>query len=111
MYKWGSYETRLELLRGLMDTDGCVRQDERSETVFATSSPSLADDVVFVVRSLGGTATKRVTGKGTYTHPVHGERPAAPHWHVTIALGPDTNPFRLERKRERWNRVKEPSRR
>ena len=111
MYKWGSHEARLEVLRGLMDTDGCVRRGERSETIFATSSPSLADDVVFLVRSLGGTATKRASGKGTYIHPMRGERPAAPHWHVQIALGPDTNPFRLERKREQWNRVKEPSRR
>jgi ATP-dependent Zn protease len=30
---------------------------------------------------------------------------------VRLALGPDCNPFRLERKQDRWNRVWEPSRR
>ena len=110
-YKYASQSTRLEVLRGLMDTDGYVRPDERSEVVFATSSPTLADDVVFLVRSLGGTAKKRRTGSDTYRHPVQGERPAAPGWHVTIALSPDCIPFRLERKRDSWNRLREPSRR
>jgi ATP-dependent Zn protease len=111
VYKYASARTRLEVLRGLMDTDGHIRQDERSEAVFATSSPSLADDVVFLVQSLGGTATKRRVGTGSYRHPVHGDRPAAPGWHVQVALGPDCNPFRLERKREHWTRVWGPSRR
>jgi ATP-dependent Zn protease len=109
IYKYASSETRLEVLRGLMDTDGYVRQDERSEAVFATSSPALAGDVVFLARSLGGTATKRRIG--TYRHPVHGERPAAPGWQVSVALGPDTNPFRLDRKSDCWTRAWEPSRR
>ena len=43
---------RLDLLRGLLDTDGWV---ERFGTIrFATSSRRLADDVVELVRSLGG---------------------------------------------------------
>jgi ATP-dependent Zn protease len=108
-YKFASSATRLEVLRGLMDTDG--RQDERSEAVFATSSPALADDVVFLVRSLGGTATKRSIGNGSYRHPVHGERPAAPGWQVQVALGPDCNPFRLARKARHWTRAWQPSRR
>jgi ATP-dependent Zn protease len=110
-YKYASASTRLEVLRGLMDTDGYVRQDERSEAIFASSSDALADDVIFLVRSLGGTATKRPVGNGTYQHPVHGERPAAQGWQVQVALGPDTNPFRLSRKRDNWTRAWEPSRR
>src|SRR5439155_9410008 len=97
VYKYASSATRLDVLRGLMDTDGYVRNDERSEAVFATSSPALADDIVFLVRSLGGTATKKRRGRETYRHPVHGERPAAPGWQVQVALGPDCNPFRLAR--------------
>jgi len=111
VYKYASSTARLEVLRGLMDTDGYVRQDERSEAVFATSSPALADDVIFLVRSLGGIATKRRIGTDTYAHPVHGQRPAAPAWQVQVALGADTNPFRLARKREQWTRAWEPSRR
>ena len=44
---------RLELLRGLLDTDGRVEQ--RSGSVrFSTASRQLADDVAELVRSLGG---------------------------------------------------------
>jgi len=45
-------ECRLDLLRGLLDTDGWV---ERWGTIrYATSSPQLACDVTELVRSLGG---------------------------------------------------------
>lgn len=51
-YLDGSREQRLDLLRGLLDTDGWV---ERWGTIrFATSSRRLADDVVELARSLGG---------------------------------------------------------
>jgi replicative DNA helicase len=47
-----SRHDRLDLLRGLLDTDGWV---ERWGTIrYATSSRRLADDVVELVRSLGG---------------------------------------------------------
>jgi replicative DNA helicase len=47
-----SRDDRLDLLRGLLDTDGWV---ERFGTIrYATSSRRLADDVVELVRSLGG---------------------------------------------------------
>lgn len=45
---------RLDLLRGLMDTDGFIDIDSTCE--FATTSPCLAKDVVWLVRSLGGRA-------------------------------------------------------
>jgi replicative DNA helicase len=52
VYLDASRGARLDLLRGLLDTDGWV---ERFGTVrFATSSAKLAADVVELVRSLGG---------------------------------------------------------
>jgi replicative DNA helicase len=51
-YLDASRSSRLDLLRGLLDTEGRV---ERFGTVrFATSSPRLATDVTELVRSLGG---------------------------------------------------------
>jgi replicative DNA helicase len=48
---------RLDLLRGLLDTDGWV---ERWGTIrYATTSPQLADDVAELVRSLGGWCSVR----------------------------------------------------
>ena len=49
-----SYEQRLWLLRGLMDTDGSATEHY---CVFATISKQLADDVCELVHSLGGYAS------------------------------------------------------
>lgn len=50
-YLENSREVRLELLRGLMDTDGCCTKEH--EVFFSTSSLTLANDFVKLVRSLG----------------------------------------------------------
>lgn len=50
-----SIEQRLQLLRGLMDTDGDVSIDGYA-TTFNTSSFKLKDAVVWLIQSLGGTA-------------------------------------------------------
>ena len=44
-------ENRLELLRGLMDTDGCIRKS--GSFTYSTISNQLKDDVVFLANSLG----------------------------------------------------------
>lgn len=52
-YLYTSIENRVELLRGLFDTDGY--NDERSYRVeYSTVSEQLAKDVTFLVKSLGG---------------------------------------------------------
>jgi RecA/RadA recombinase len=56
LYLLGSIAERTSLLRGLMDTDGSVT-NEGGAVDFSTSSPRLAKDVTFLVRSLGGRAT------------------------------------------------------
>ena len=53
----GSVQQRLSLLQGLMDTDGCVQKS--GSLSFATCSPKLAEDVQYLVRSLGGIACIR----------------------------------------------------
>lgn len=50
-YLYGSYEQRLWLLRGLMDTDGSA---SKSYCTYATISEHLANDVCELVHSLGG---------------------------------------------------------
>jgi len=51
-YMRSSIADRLQLLRGLMDTDGTA--DKKGHCYFYTNSPMLANNVVELVRSLGG---------------------------------------------------------
>lgn len=67
-YKTAEIEQRKELLKGLMDTDGTVFNGRNSSTSeYNTTSKKLADDVVELVRSLGGKAwIKKTIKRGKY---------------------------------------------
>lgn len=54
-YLNSSFDQRLELLRGLMDTDGSV--GNRNRLTYSTTSNKLADDLIYLVKSLGGSVT------------------------------------------------------
>lgn len=55
-YLYSSIEDRLELLRGLMDTDGSCSKN--GVITFSTTTPQLAEDFYFLCRSLGINLTK-----------------------------------------------------
>lgn len=50
IYKYNSRHSRIELLRGLLDTDGHI---DHGNPVFTSVSERLIDDVIEVSRSLG----------------------------------------------------------
>lgn len=54
-YKYSDIDTRYDLVKGLMDTDGTV--DKRGHISFTTISRQLSDDITFVLRSLGAVVT------------------------------------------------------
>jgi phosphate starvation-inducible PhoH-like protein len=60
-YLWNAPDVRLAVLQGLLDTDGgAVAQEGRTCRIqYTTTSPQLRDDVLFLVRSLGGVARWR----------------------------------------------------
>jgi uncharacterized Rossmann fold enzyme len=68
-YLYASPPERVELLQGLMDTDGEVRRHHLS---FSTTSPRLAGEVAFLVQGLGGTA--RISERSITTYEYKGER-------------------------------------
>ena len=55
-YLRNSYSVRVELLRGLMDTDGCISKG--GDSFYFTTSKQLAKDFKELVRSLGGAVNK-----------------------------------------------------
>ena len=89
-YFFGSHEQRLELLRGLMDTDGFSM--ERNRVLFTTTSKRLADDVIELIRSLGGIGKLHIKNRKDKTT----------EYHVNVKL--NECPFNLERKAENWRK-------
>ncbi len=104
VYLHNSPEIRLGVLQGLLDSEGGpVSQRERTCRIqYTTCSPRLRDDVLFLVRSLGGVAYSR-------TRLAEGRKPGRVRGrdvhhrsdcHVMEIRLPDgIEPFRLERKR------------
>lgn len=99
-YLFAAIQDRLEVLRGLLDTDGTV--DHRTGAVsFSSSSRQLAEDVRWIAFSLGGFACVR---------PKKTKRLQA--YIVSINLPPEIRLFHLERKhalanqRKGWRRVR-----
>jgi len=103
VYLYNSSDVRLALLQGLLDTDGGpVTQRRRSCRIrYTTTSPRLRDDMVFLVRSLGGVAyarTRRAAGRapGRVKGRAVGYRSDA--FVLDIRLPAGMEPFRLTRK-------------
>ena len=104
-YLYNGRDVRLAVLQGLLDTDGGpVTQKGRSSRIqYTTCSNQLADDVVFLVRSLGGVAYRRTrVAKG---RPPGRARGRAVHHRfdafiLDVRLPAGLEPFRLRRKRD-----------
>jgi phosphate starvation-inducible PhoH-like protein len=102
-YLHNSSAVRLAVLQGLLDTDGGpVTQAGRTCRIqYTTTSPQLRDDVLFLVRSLGGVAyvhTRGAAGRRpgrAFGHQVHFRSDA---FVLDIRLPADVAPFRLTRK-------------
>jgi phosphate starvation-inducible PhoH-like protein len=103
-YLINSSEVRLAVLQGLLDTDGGpVTQRRRTCRIqYTTTSPRLRDDVLFLVRSLGGIAywrTRAAAGRApgrARGREIHYRSDA---YVLDIRLPQGIAPFRLTRKR------------
>ncbi len=107
-YVQNSASVRLALLQGLLDTDGgpVTQRDRTCRVQYSTTSPQLRDDVIFLVRSLGGVAysrTRLAEGRAPGSaggRPVPYRRDA---YVVDIRLPAGLPPFRLARKQDAYD--------
>lgn len=90
-YLFGSYSQRLELLRGLMDSDGSAA---RNRVTFHTKAPGLAKGVADLVFSLGGQAIIRPYDRTKDEKGIE--------YQVNVKIGAAC-PFLLERKVQQWS--------
>lgn len=95
MYLRASLEDRLELLRGLMDTDGTVAAGTPE---FSTSSKRLAEDVRELVKSLGGIVGSLRSKIPTYRNSTGDVVPGKRAYSFTVKLPNGIIPFHLKRK-------------
>lgn len=98
-YLWNEEAVRRGVLAGLMDTDGSAMENKHE---FCSTSERLADDVVFLVRSLGGVAIKCRPRRTWFSYKEQ-RRQGLPSWRVSVWM--DECPFRMGRKRARWRPV------
>ena len=63
-YIWNSLDNRMALIQGLMDSDGST--DKAGHTEFTTKSRKLAEQVQFLMRSIGCTANIKERKTGYY---------------------------------------------
>jgi phosphate starvation-inducible PhoH-like protein len=108
-YLYNSAPVRLGVLQGLLDSDGGpVAQRGRSCRIqFSTCSPRLRDDVVFLVRSLGGVAHVRTRAAAGRAPGLANGRPVAHRsdsYGIDIRLPAGVEPFRLSRKLDTYRK-------
>ena len=102
-YLYNSAEVRLAVLQGLLDSDGGpVTQSERSCRIqYTSTSQQLKDDVLFLVRSLGGVAYwRKCVAAGRTPGRAEGRdvHHRADAYILDIRLPAELAPFRLTRK-------------
>lgn len=102
IYKIAKYKDRLDILRGLLDTDGTPTSSGAS---FFTVSQNLANDVAWLGRSIGAKASvtklkrSKIDDKGNKVKDYSGE------YRVFLSVPKDIVLFRLRRKADYCNRL------
>lgn len=108
-YLYSSYENRLSLLRGLMDTDGYVG---RTGAEYSTSSEQLASDVCELVHSLGGYCSVTKKTNCGYRNAYGAFVECRDSYRLTIQFNANQpKPFLVKRKAEKFNPKREVLRR
>jgi hypothetical protein len=101
-YKWSTIQDRLDILSGLVDTDGYIPQGSGAYTQITTVSKRLCEDIIEIVQGLGGRASHR-SKPGKYKLPDGSQRICKEAYTITFSLPAELPaPSKLTRKRERY---------
>jgi hypothetical protein len=99
-YLQASVQQRLELLRGLLDSDGHVTVPGAVE--FTTVSSQLSHDVCFLVRSLGGSAKQTLKKSPTFTYRGQ-KRNGQPAYRIFASFTNGIVPVSSQKHLAKWN--------
>lgn len=108
-YLYNSSEVRIAVLQGLLDTDGgpATQNGRTCRVQYSTTSERLSDDLIFLVRSLGGIANSRIR-KAEGRKPGFANGREVHHrndsYVLDIRLPSEIAPFRLKRKADIYNK-------
>lgn len=97
LYLYNSRKVRLELLRGLMDGDGCA--NKKGASIFITTSRKLAEDIMLLARSLGFKAFEN-KGKQPSTMTIDNIRVYNTVESFRVSIASEEKIFKLPRKVE-----------
>lgn len=97
-YKYNCIAYRKQLLMGLLDTDGEITTS--NSIGYSTTSKRLAEDVVWLVRSLGGKAKMQPTIKQGWYYDGQKKKECRACYRLTINV--PFNPFTLKHRQERY---------
>lgn len=97
-YLFSDVCSRVELLQGLLDTDGYT---DGHHIEYSTSSEKLKDGVVSIVQSIGGICSVSTRNNPSYTYKKE-KRFGKKNYRVTVKLPSNISPFKLERKLKKY---------
>ena len=99
-YLLNTKDVRISILQGLMDSDGTTNKNGHSE--FSTKSKKLAEQIVFLVKSLGGYAAIKEKKTGYFNKKYNKHVDCGISYRVSIILNDENIPlYRFKRKQER----------
>lgn len=95
-YLFTSVENRLALLQGIMDSDGFC--DLKGKCEFIQTNKKIAEDVCWLIRSLG---MKAILTHKTHTGHIKKNETESDTWRVYFAPSKEMPVFRLKRKKDK----------
>lgn len=98
IYKLSSPEDRLDILQGLLDTDGSVAKSNPGIARYHSVSKTMIDDVVFIAQTLGGVAKVYEIPAATRKFPGGRECLCRVGYVAEIRLPDSLIPFKMPRK-------------